>query len=74
MNCEVVTRWLSIEGVAPKNPMIGSLPGCCARPASDHAAAPLSVSQFCRKTQPGSNFSYLLLFVTLCRNVIGATS
>ena len=27
---------------APKNPMVGSLPACCARAASGHAAAPPS--------------------------------
>jgi len=26
----------------PKNPMVGNLPGCCARAASGHAAAPPS--------------------------------
>ena len=32
--------WACAAGVpAPKNPMVGSLPGCCARAASGHAAA-----------------------------------
>jgi hypothetical protein len=38
----VVTRTaglLSIEGLAPKNPMVGIFAGCCARAASGHAAA-----------------------------------
>ena len=37
---KAATRWLPVEGVAtPKNPMVGSFPGCCARAASGHAAA-----------------------------------
>jgi hypothetical protein len=28
--------------VDPKNPIVGSLPGCCVRAASGHAAAPPS--------------------------------
>src|SRR5262249_50884267 len=36
---KAATRLLSIEGSAPKNPMVGSFPACCARAASGHAAA-----------------------------------
>ena len=37
---KAATHWLLAEGVpAPKNPMVGSFPGCCARAASGHAAA-----------------------------------
>jgi hypothetical protein len=40
---KAATHWLLAEGVAaPKNPMIGSFAGCCARAASGHAAAPAS--------------------------------
>jgi hypothetical protein len=36
-------RSLSAKGVlSPKNPTIGRFPGCCARAASGHAAAPPS--------------------------------
>src|SRR5262249_19911793 len=35
------THWPWIEVVLePKNPMVGTLPACCARAASGHAAAP----------------------------------
>src|SRR5262245_18012212 len=37
---KTATRWLSTKGVVePRNPMVGSLPGCCARAASGHAQA-----------------------------------
>jgi hypothetical protein len=40
---KAATQGLDTEGVtAPRNPMVGSFPGCCARAASGHAAAPLS--------------------------------
>ena len=38
---KAAVHWLQFEGVlAPRNPMVSSLPGCCARAASGHAAAP----------------------------------
>jgi hypothetical protein len=43
---KAATHWLLAEAVAaPRNPMVGSLPGCCARAASGHvtAAPPSSV-------------------------------
>ena len=37
---KAAVQWLQAEGRrAPRNPMVGSLPGCCARAASGHAAA-----------------------------------
>jgi hypothetical protein len=50
---KAATRKLSIEGVAPKNPMVGSLPGCCARAANGHVAAtpPSSVMNWRRFIQ-----------------------
>jgi hypothetical protein len=36
-------HWAWVEGVpVPKRPMVGTLPACCARAASGHAAAPPS--------------------------------
>src|SRR5262245_21186845 len=35
--------------LAPKNPMVGSLPACCARAASGHAAAPPSKAMNSRR-------------------------
>jgi hypothetical protein len=35
--------------LAPRNPMVGSLPGCCARAVSGHAAAPLSSDRNSRR-------------------------
>jgi hypothetical protein len=44
---KAATDWLHDEGeVGPKNPTVGSLPGCCARAPSGHVAAaapPMSV-------------------------------
>ena len=38
---KAVMRWLSAAAVlAPRKPMVAVLPGCCARAASGHAAAP----------------------------------
>src|SRR5262245_45483394 len=40
---KAATHWPIAEGVLePKNPMVGSFPGCCARAVSGHAAAPPS--------------------------------
>jgi hypothetical protein len=37
---KAATHWLHDEGeVAPKNPMVGSLPACCARAAIGQEAA-----------------------------------
>jgi hypothetical protein len=39
---KAATHWLLAEGVAaPKNPMIGSFAGCCARAVRGHAIAAL---------------------------------
>src|SRR5262249_8793768 len=35
--------------LAPRKPMVGSFPGCCARAASGHAAAPPSAASNCRR-------------------------
>jgi hypothetical protein len=42
---KAAVRWFCAEDVlSPKNPMVGSFAGCCAHPASGHAAAlPMSV-------------------------------
>ena len=42
---KAATHWLQAEGVVvPRNPIVGSFPGCCARAASGHdAAAPLTM-------------------------------
>jgi hypothetical protein len=40
---KATTQWLTAWCVAaPRKPMVGSFPDCCARAASGHAAAPLS--------------------------------
>jgi antirestriction protein ArdC len=48
---KAATHWFAAEAViAPKNPMVGSLPGCCARATSGHAAAaPPSVAMKARR-------------------------
>jgi hypothetical protein len=48
---KAATHGLQADGVpAPKNPMVGSLPACCARAASGHAtAAPPSVAKNFRR-------------------------
>jgi hypothetical protein len=46
-NVSGIVRPLHAEGVlAPRNPIVGSLPACCARAASGHAAAPPSAASF----------------------------
>jgi hypothetical protein len=37
----VTHRFMAKDVLVPKNPMVGSLPACCARAASGHAAAAL---------------------------------
>jgi hypothetical protein len=42
-NVRQATHWLQAEGVVvPRNPMVGSFPGCCARAPSGQTAAPSS--------------------------------
>jgi hypothetical protein len=53
-NAAVQVLWADCES-EPKNPMVRSLSGCCARAASDHAAAPpssvMSSRRFIRSTR-----------------------
>ena len=43
-------HWLCIEAVfAPKYPIVGSLPACCARAMSGHAAAPQAAEMNSRR-------------------------
>ena len=50
---KAATYWFQTEGVAaPKTPIVGGLPGCCALAASGHAAAPPSTDMNCRLPTP----------------------